>query len=90
LQTLFEIALLIIILLLSNVKVMLACKFAHWFGAQDVLFYIVGRYKFDAVFSWLKWTPLGIIFGNLSAVEVKLQAAAGIVIATIYIILYGG
>jgi hypothetical protein len=82
-QTTFEIFILAVIALSSNIYVALACKLAHWFGAQDVLYYIIGGFKMDALFTWLKWTPLGIVKGDLTSKEVEIQASIGVIISLI-------
>ena len=88
-QTMFEMALLTIIALTSNIWVSLTVKISHWFGAQDVLYYLIGKYKFDEVFTWLKWTPLGIVKGSLSKNKVIIQASIGILVSAFLIIYLG-
>lgn len=88
-QTMFEISLLTIIALTSNIYVAAAVKLSHWFGAQDVLYYLIGKYRIEGIFTWLKWTPLGICKGWLTPKEVELQALTGVILSAILILWLG-
>lgn len=59
-----------------------------WFGGADILYYWIGQYLLPtATWTWMKWTPLGIIKGDLSTLVVLIQAGVGMFIAILLLIL---
>ena len=57
------------------------------FGLQDVLYYLFLQKELPEKWTWMKWTPLGFLKGNLSKNEILIQAVTGIVIAVILLLL---
>jgi len=87
-QFLFQAALLAVIYFMFGWTITLCAELLHWCGFQDLLYYKVGGYKMPGTWTWLTWTPLGIIKGNVTDSELKWQIAAGfLVCAVIYLTL---
>lgn len=86
-QNLFEIVLLLMIYFAYGLEFAIASKILHWFGAQDIVYYIVGKYKFPKIWTWMAWTPLGILKGNLSNLEIMIQFFVGIIISVLILML---
>ena len=57
------------------------------FGLQDILYYIILKISLPQKWSWMKWTPLGFIKGNLTRMEIITQAILGVLIAVVLLIL---
>ena len=57
------------------------------FGLQDILYYIFLKISLPQKWSWMKWTPLGFIKGNLTRMEIITQAILGVLIAVVLLIL---
>ncbi len=57
------------------------------FGLQDILYYIFLKISLPQKWSWMKWTPLGFIKGNLTRVEIITQAILGVLIVVVLLIL---
>jgi len=59
-----------------------------WFGGADLLYYWIGRYPLPRTsWTWLRWTPYGIVKGNLSTPDVLSQAGVGLLVAIVGLIL---
>ena len=58
------------------------------FGVQDLLYYIFLKKPFPKIWTWLKWTPLGLVKRKLSLSEVIIQAFVGIVLSVLYLLYY--
>lgn len=86
-QLLFEILIAVLFGLLFGWQYSIACGILKWFGLQDLLYYLFLQKQIPDKFSWMKWTPFGIIKGDLSKFEVIFQATIGIIIAILIIIL---
>lgn len=86
-QLLFEILIAVLIGLLFGWQYSITCAILKWFGLQDLLYYLFLQKQIPDKFSWMKWTPFGIIKGDLSKFEVIFQATIGIIIAILIIIL---
>ena len=56
-------------ILTGNWIIALGCLCANFGGFQDVLYYFFGRYNFNQNYTWLKWTPLGMLIGDLNKWE---------------------
>lgn len=84
-QNMFDYLLLFVVLVYGGVLVALAGIVLKWFGVQDVLFYIFLKVRFPAVWSWLEWTPFGLLIkgGTIRNWIVMLQAVLGIAISII-------
>lgn len=86
-QMMFEILTAVLIGLMVGWEFSIGCVIIKFFGVQDALYYLFLQKKFPDKFTWMKWTPLGIIKGDLSKIEVIFQAVIGIIIAILIIIL---
>lgn len=80
-QNLFDYLLLFVIYQNFGFKYALSSFVLKLFGLQDVLFYLFLKIRFPRVWTWLKWTPLGVLKGNLKNSEVLIQSLAGVLIA---------
>lgn len=81
-QFMFEVTFLGLIWGLFGIIYALLAKLLHWFGWQDLLYYYVGKYKLPHRWSWMGWTPLGLVSKKkyLSTKEIKLQAIIGLIL----------
>lgn len=86
-QMMFEFLAAILIGLMVGWEYSIGCVIIKFFGVQDALYYLFLQKKFPDKFTWMKWTPLGIIKGDLSKFEVIFQTAIGIIISILIIIL---
>ncbi|BDQ01627.1 MAG: hypothetical protein KatS3mg036_0798 [Ignavibacterium sp.] len=86
-QLLFEILIAVLIGLIFGWQYSITCAILKWFGLQDLLYYLFLQKQIPDKFTWMKWTPFGIIKGDLSKFEVIFQATIGIIIAILIIIL---
>ena len=75
--------LLVIWFITENWLVALACFASNFGGMQDVLYYFFGRYNFNQSYTWLRWTPLGILIGDLNKWEFVVQGIVWILLITI-------
>ena len=57
------------------------------FGLQDILYYVFLKTSLPQNWTWMKWTPLGFVKGNLTRNEIITQAVVGILIAVVLLIL---
>ncbi|MEJ5263249.1 MAG: hypothetical protein WHT45_11250 [Ignavibacterium sp.] len=85
-QLLFEIIIILFIGFVIGWKYSITCAILKWFGLQDVLYYLILQKKIPEKFTWMKWTPFGILKGDLSGNEVIFQAAIGIIISILILI----
>ena len=86
-QFMYDLLLLIIIGFLFGWMVALSGWIMKLFGLQDVFYYLFLQEKLPAKWTWMRWTPLGLIKGNLTRNEIIFQALIGIVISTTLLIL---
>jgi hypothetical protein len=86
-QLLFEILIIFFIAFVIGWKYAIGCAIIKWFGLQDILYYLVLQKKIPDKFTWMKWTPFGILKGDLSKNEVIFQAAVGIIISILILLL---
>lgn len=86
-QILFEILFLILIGIEFGAIYSIGCLVIKWFGVQDILYYLFLQKSLPDNFTWMKWTPFGIIKGDLSRFEVIFQSVIGIIISILIIIL---
>ncbi|HSL88769.1 MAG TPA: hypothetical protein VK870_05685 [Ignavibacteriaceae bacterium] len=82
-QIMFDITLLILLAVVFSPVAAFAGAVLKLFGVQDVLYYIFLRMEFPEKWTWLKWTPLGIINKSLSLKIVILQSVVGIIFSLI-------
>jgi hypothetical protein len=86
-QLMYDILLLILIGFLFDWIASLAGWIMKQFGLQDVLYYFFLSKKLPEKWTWMKWTPLGFIKGNLSKNEILIQAFIGVFISLIILVL---
>ncbi|NLH60104.1 MAG: hypothetical protein GX452_01710 [Ignavibacteriales bacterium] len=67
----------------GNWIIALGCLCANFGGFQDLLYYIFGRYNLNQNYTWLRWTPLGMLIGDLNKWEFIAQ---GLISFTLIII----
>jgi len=79
-QAMFHVMILTLIYFVYGGEVALCGGLLHWFGLQDFIYYIIGGYDFPKIWSWLRWTPLGLIKGDLSNTEMIIQLIIGLII----------
>lgn len=83
----YDVLLLIIIAIQFDWIAALAGWIMKIFGLQDVFYYLFLKEKLPLKWTWMKWTPLGFFKGDLSKNEIVTQAAIGILISVILLIL---
>lgn len=86
-QFMYDVLLLIIIGIQFDWIAALAGWIMKLFGLQDVFYYLFLKEKLPLKWTWMKWTPLGFFKGDLSKNEIVTQAAIGILISVILLIL---
>lgn len=74
----------------GNWIIALGCLFANFGGFQDVLYYLFGRYNFNQNYTWLKWTPLGMLIGDLNKWEFVIQGLVSFGMVITALIIIGG
>jgi hypothetical protein len=84
-QLLFEILITLLIGLIAGWKFSIASLIIKWFGLQDILYYLFLKKKIPDKFTWMKWTPFGILKGDLSKFEVIFQSVISIIISILII-----
>ncbi len=86
-QFMYDVLLLIIIGIQFDWISALAGWILKQFGLQDIFYYLFLKTSLPQTWTWMKWTPLGFIKGNLSRNEILVQAIIGIVVAVTLLIL---
>ena len=86
-QFMYDVLLLIIIGIQFDWIAALAGWIMKLFGLQDVFYYLFLKEKLPLKWTWMKWTPLGFFKGNLTKNEIVIQAAIGILISVVLLIL---
>lgn len=86
-QFMYDVLLLIIIGIQFNWISSLAGGIMKLFGLQDIFYYLFLEEKLPAKWTWMKWTPLGFLKGNLSRNDIVFQAVLGIIISSLILIL---
>jgi len=87
-QLMFDVVLLILLGLYFGWVFSLCGAILKIFGLQDLLYYFFLQKKLPLKWTWMKWTPLGFIKGNLSRVEIILQGIFGTIIFLIIFFYY--
>lgn len=84
-QNMFDYLLLFVVFWFGGWKVALAGAILKWFGLQDVLFYLFLKVKFPTVWTWLEWTPFGLLIKGekIHNILVIIQAILGLAISII-------
>ncbi len=81
----------VLLLILIGIQFDWIAALAGWimkvFGLQDVFYYLFLKEKLPLKWTWMKWTPLGFFRGDLSKNEIVTQAAIGILITVVLLIL---
>lgn len=81
----------VLLLLIIGIQFDWISSLAGWimkeFGLQDVFYYLFLKIPLPQNWTWMKWTPLGFVKGNLTKNEIILQAIIGISISLILLIL---
>ena len=85
-QFLFDLLLLVLIGIQFDWISALAGWIIKLFGLQDILYYVFLNTSLPQNWTWMKWTPLGFIKGNLTRNEIIAQAVIGILIAAALLI----
>lgn len=83
----YDVLLLIIIGIQFDWIAALAGWIMKLFGLQDILYYLFLKQGLPKNWTWMKWTPLGFLKGNLSRIEILIQVVVGIIIAVILLII---
>jgi len=86
-QLIFEVLVAVLLGLLIGWTYSISCGILKWFGTQDILYYLFLKKELPKKFTWMKWTPFGMIKGDLSKFEVIFQVVIGIILALMVIIL---
>lgn len=86
-QLMFDLTLLILLAVLFNPVISLSAAVLKLFGMQDVLYYIFLQMNLPEKWTWLRWTPFGLLFGKLSKRIVFTQVFLGILIAVLMLFL---
>lgn len=74
----------------GNWIIALGCLCANFGGFQDLLYYIFGRYNLNQNYTWLKWTPLGMLIGDLNKWEFVIQGLVSFGMVITALIIIGG
>lgn len=85
-QLLFEMLIVVLIGFFFGWNYSVGCGILKWFGFQDLLYYLFLQKRIPDKFTWMRWTPFGLIKGDLSKFEVIFQSVIGIIIALSIII----
>jgi len=87
-QLMFDVVLLILLGLYFGWIPALCGTILKLFGVQDLLYYFFLQKELPLKWTWMKWTPLGFIKGDLSRVEIILQGIFGTIIFLIIFFYY--
>jgi hypothetical protein len=87
-QLMFDVMLFIFLGLLFGWMPALCGVILKLFGMQDITYYISLQKVLPEEWTWLKWTPLGLVKKILTKNEVITQAIAGVIISYGLLILY--
>ena len=71
----------------GNWIIAIACLCANFGGFQDVLYYLFGRYNFNQNYTWLRWTPLGMLIGDLNKWEFVIQGIVSFLLVSIILLI---
>ncbi|NWF89055.1 MAG: hypothetical protein HXY50_06280 [Ignavibacteriaceae bacterium] len=56
------------------------------FGVQDLLYYFFLKKPYPKIWTWLRWTPIGLIKPQLTLNEVIIQSSTGIFISYFFLL----
>ncbi len=85
-QLMFDLTLLILIAALFNPYISFSSAVLKIFGVQDILYYVFLQMELPEKWTWLKWTPFGLLSKKLSKRSVLVQVFFGIFIAIIILL----
>lgn len=85
-QLMFDIVLLILLGLYFGWVFSLCGATLKIFGLQDLLYYFFLQKELPLKWTWMKWTPLGFLKGDLSRGEVITQGIFGCIICVIILL----
>lgn len=85
-QFLFDLLLLLLIGLQFNWLASLNGWIMKLFGVQDILYYLILNLPLPEKWTWMKWTPLSFVKGNLLKTEIVLQAITGVLLSIIILL----
>ncbi len=85
-QLMFDIVLLILLGLYFNWMAAACGAILKLFGVQDLLYYLFLQKELPLKWTWMKWTPLGFLKGDLSRGEVITQGIFGCIISVIILL----
>ena len=81
----------VLLLILIGIQFDWIAAVAGWimkeFGVQDILYYLFLKTPLPQKWTWMKWTPLGFLKGDLTKKEIVLQAIIGIGISVVLLII---
>ena len=86
-QVMYDLLLLLIIGMQFSWITALCGWIMKQFGLQDIFYYVFLKTSLPQKWTWMKWTPLGFLKGNLNRNEIIVQTVVGILIATALLIL---
>lgn len=87
-QLMFDIVLLILIGLYFGWVTAVSAMILKLFGIQDLLYYFFLQKELPGNWTWMKWTPLGYLKGDLIKFEVIVQGAFGFLLNLLILFLY--
>ncbi len=86
-QFMYDMLLLVLIGIQFDWIAALAGWIMKQFGLQDVFYYLFLRTPLPQKWTWMSWTPLGFLKGDLTKNEIVFQMVVGISIAVTLLIL---
>ena len=86
-QFMYDLVLLVLIGLYFGWSISISGWILKFFGVQDILYYLFLGINLPEKWTWMKWTPFGFMKGNMSKKEIIIQSIAGVLIATIILMI---
>lgn len=87
-QLMFDLTLALLIAVIFGWIASLSGLLLKLFGIQDLLYYVFLKKPFPKIWTWMKWTPLGLLKGKLTFLEIIIQGCIGIILSALIIIVY--
>lgn len=87
LQATIQVSLLLVITLHFGLIYAMAAEILHWFAVQDLLYYWTVNVPLPKTWTWLHWTPFGILDGNLTNGQVITMSVLGLLISIVLLII---
>ena len=85
-QLMFDLTLALLIAVIFGWITSLSGLILKLFGIQDLLYYVFLKKPFPKIWTWMKWTPLGLLKGKLTLLEIVIQGCIGIILSTIILV----